>query len=71
MKILERLLQDLEGFRQICKISFRHWATGRDIRTKFRAVQRAGEKIVLDDFGPPIPLLGHSSLRYIFLQFCE
>lgn len=53
--MIERLQQDIRGLQQVFKTSYRHWTTGREIRTKWRAARQAGEKIVLDDFGPPIP----------------
>jgi len=53
--MIERIQQDIRGLLQLFKTSYRHWTTGRAIRIKFRAAQRSGEKIILDDFGPPIP----------------
>jgi|GEM_PF-2825205 len=54
-KVRERLQQDIQGARQVLKTSKRHWTTGRQLRKEFIAAQKAGKKIVLDDFGPPIP----------------
>ena len=49
-----RLQQDLRGLRQISRTSWRHWTAGRRLRRRFRSAQRRGEKVVLDEFGPPV-----------------
>ena len=49
-----RLKQDLRGLRQISKTTWRHWTSNRRLRKEFRSAQRKGERIVLDDFGPPV-----------------
>ncbi len=51
----ERLRQDIGGIRQLLTSSKRHWTTGRELRKEFLTARRTGRKIVLDDFGPPIP----------------
>ncbi|NNC80576.1 MAG: 4Fe-4S dicluster domain-containing protein [Acidimicrobiales bacterium] len=56
--MFEQVQQDLRGVRQVFATSRRHWTTGRQLRSKWRAAQEAGERIVLDDFGPPIPSPG-------------
>ena len=53
--MIERIKQDIRGLQQIFKTSVRHWTTGREIRREWRAAQKEGRKITLDDFGPPIP----------------
>lgn len=53
--MIERVKQDIRGLQQIFKTSYRHWTTGRQIRRAWRAAQKTGDKIILDDFGPPIP----------------
>ena len=55
MPMLERLKQDLHGAKQLLNTSKRHWTTGRALRKEFHAAQQAGRKLVLDDFGPPVP----------------
>lgn len=50
----ERISQDLRGLRQLSKTSYRHWTSGQQLRRRFRAAQRNGERIVLDDFGPAV-----------------
>jgi formate hydrogenlyase subunit 6/NADH:ubiquinone oxidoreductase subunit I len=51
----ERLQQDLRGARQLLNTSKRHWTTGRALRKEWRAAQKEGRQIVLDEFGPPTP----------------
>lgn len=53
--MIERIRQDIRGLQQLFKTSYRHWTIGRDIRAKWREARRSGEKIALDEFGPPIP----------------
>ena len=53
--MIERIQQDIQGLRQLLKTSYRHWTTGRELRTQWNAARKAGKKITLDDFGPPIP----------------
>lgn len=55
VSLRERLQQDIRGTRQVLKTSKRHWTTGRALRKEFIAAQRAGTKIVLDEFGPDTP----------------
>ena len=52
--MLERLRQDLRGLHQLSTTSYRHWTSGRRLRRRFRAAQRTGDRIVLDDFGPAV-----------------
>ena len=49
-----RMKQDLQGARQVLATSRRHWTSNRRLRKQFLAAQRNGDKIVLDDFGPPV-----------------
>jgi len=55
---VSKIQQDIRGLRQLFKTSRRHWTTGRQLRTQFHAAQKSGSKIVLDEFGPPIPSPG-------------
>lgn len=52
----ERLQQDIRGLRQVLNTSKRHWTVGRALRKEWRDAQREGRTIVLDDFGPDIPM---------------
>lgn len=55
LTMFERFRQDFRGLKQVLATSRRHWTTGRQLRNKFQEAQRTGQKLVLDDFGPPIP----------------
>lgn len=53
--MLERVHQDTRGLKQVFNTSKRHWTTGSALRKEWREAQQDGRKIVLDDFGPPVP----------------
>ena len=57
-RLTVRLRQDVAGAKQLFATSRRHWTTGRQLRAQFLEAQRTGNKIVLDEFGPPIPAPG-------------
>lgn len=57
-RVFERVRQDLGWTRQLLATSRRHWTTGRRLRRQFHEAKRTGRKIVLDEFGPPIPAPG-------------
>lgn len=44
--------------KQLAATSRRHWTSGRQLRKRFHEAQRTGDKLVLDDFGPPVPTPG-------------
>jgi len=52
--MLVRIRQDIRGLKQISRTSWRHWTSSRKLRRDFRTAQKKGEKIVLDDYGPPV-----------------